>query len=227
MKVEIIKPYGYCTGVARAIKLAKKIKEENKDKNVVVLGMLVHNNDALNELKSYGVKTLYKKGVSYIDLVDKLNKDDYVILTAHGHDKRIETKLDKLGIKYFDATCPFVEVAHEMIRKEINAKHEVLYIGKRNHPEAIAAISLGKKVHLYDINDWFDFSILKDGSPLIINQTTFSKEEVKDHEKIIKAHFPLARIANTVCNASSMRQQALLNFSKDVDAIYEIGRAHV
>ena len=44
MKVEILKPKAYCVGVSNAIKMAKEARRDNPEKEVYVLGMLVHNN---------------------------------------------------------------------------------------------------------------------------------------------------------------------------------------
>lgn len=42
----------------RAVETAKKLKSENPDKPVFVLGELIHNSDVINELESLGIKTL-------------------------------------------------------------------------------------------------------------------------------------------------------------------------
>ena len=43
MKVIPIKYKGYCQGVIHAISIALKTKEKNPDKDITILGMLVHN----------------------------------------------------------------------------------------------------------------------------------------------------------------------------------------
>ena len=53
MKVEILKPKAYCAGVSNAIKLAYRAREENPNKKVYVLGMLVHNEDSLKTLEKF------------------------------------------------------------------------------------------------------------------------------------------------------------------------------
>ena len=223
MKVILVKPYGYCAGVANAIELAKKVKKEHPTSNVVVLGMLVHNNDALEELSTHGISSLYKKDKSYLELAKELKDDDIVILTAHGHDKKIEDYLNSRGIKFFDATCPFVKITHQKIEDYLKDNHEVIYIGKANHPEAIAALSLSSKIHLYDINNGLDYSSVVDKSPLVINQTTFSNREIKHIEDEILSKIKSAKVSNSVCNASSLRQEGLLSLPKEVELIYVIG----
>ncbi len=223
MRVDIIEPSGYCAGVAKAFDIAREVRKNNKDKNIVVLGMLVHNQDALKELDELNIQTMYKKDMSYVDMVDMLSSDDIVILTAHGHPLEVEKKLQERGIKYYDATCPFVKLAHEQIKKAVDAKHQVIYIGKKNHPEALSALSLSNDVLLYEIKDGMDPSLVRDESPLLLSQTTFSKLDVNEIEKDLKKKIPSLRFAPSVCNASNSRQEALLNIEKDVDGIIVVG----
>ena len=149
MKVTILEPSGYCVGVERAMKLAIKTKENNPSNNVVVLGMLVHNQDSLKELEKHGVKTIYEPNCSQKQLVDKISEPSTVILTAHGHSKALEEMLIKNGHTIVDATCPFVKNSFEEIRKAIQER-DVFYIGVKNHPEALAALSISDKVHFID-----------------------------------------------------------------------------
>ena len=221
MKITLLEPYGYCVGVERAIKLAYETKNKNPNRRVVILGMLVHNNDALKELSKANIETIYQKDKSLEDLVDELSSDDIAILTAHGHSKAVENKLRIKGIAYVDATCPFVTATFRRIEEAASENHNILYIGKRNHPESNAALSISNNVKLVDIeNPTFE---VKDFSPLVINQTTFSRREVDDIVKSIVKKYPNSTIFPSVCKASSDRQNAILSLDKNVELIYVVG----
>lgn len=222
MKVTILEPYGYCAGVDLAINLAIKTKQENASKNVVVLGMLVHNSNSLETLEKHGIKTIFKKNSSLDELIDEIKEPSIVILTAHGHSKAIEEKLLKLGHKIVDATCPFVKKSMEEINKEISSENDVFYIGVKNHPEANASLSLGNKVRLIDVNDPVIPEISND-SPTIISQTTLSENEVSSIFNEIKSKYKNAKFIKGICNASTLRQNAILSLDKDVDKIYIVG----
>lgn len=222
MKVTVLEPSGYCVGVERAINLALKTREENPKKNVVILGMLVHNEDTLKVLENKGIKTVYKKDSSLEELINEINEPSIVILTAHGHSKRIEELLIKNGHTIVDATCPFVNKSMLDIENEIKKENDVFYIGVKNHPEANAALSLSKRVLLIDIkNVSIPNSITP--TPAVITQTTLSEYEVKNITKQIKEKFPNAKILKGICGASTARQSALLALEDDVDLIYVVG----
>ena len=54
--ITLAKFAGFCYGVKRAVETVKKLKEENKDKNVYVLGELIHNSQVIRELDELGIK---------------------------------------------------------------------------------------------------------------------------------------------------------------------------
>lgn len=222
MKVTILEPYGYCSGVERAMKIAIETKQNNPDKNVVVLGMLVHNEDSLKTLEKYGIKTIFDKKCSLEQLVDKIAEPSIVILTAHGHAKAIEDKLLKKGHSIVDATCPFVKHSFEEIKKSLDEGLSVFYIGVKNHPEANAALSISDKVFLIDIKEP-QIPVVNCKSPLVITQTTLSSFEAAYIYLKIHEQYPNANVQHGICNASNLRQSSLTNLENDVDLIYVVG----
>lgn len=221
MKIEILEPFGYCAGVDRAINLAFEIKQKHPHQKVVVLGMLVHNDDALNELSHAGIETIYDPKLSLLELVDKVESGSFVILTAHGHAHEVEEKLSERKIEFVDATCPFVTLTFNMIKKAVSENRDVIYLGKKNHPEANAALSISPRVHLIEPKKVeLEEKYVR---PLVISQTTFSEVEIASAISNIQKQIPDAQVAQSICNASTLRQSALRNLSKDVELIYVVG----
>ena len=183
--------------------------------------MLVHNKDTLNKLAQTGIETIYEENVSLVDLIDLVDKNSIVILTAHGHSRKVEEKLEKLRIPFIDATCPFVTLTENVIKKAIYEDRDVLYLGKRNHPEANAALSISDKVHLIEPkNVQLDQEY---HCPLVISQTTFSSEEIAFAIDDIKDKVSNVQVVESICNASTLRQNALKELSQSVKLIYVVG----
>ena len=222
MKVTILEPNGYCSGVEHAMNLAIKTKNENPSKSVVILGMLVHNTDSLKTLEKHGINTIFKKDCSLEQLVSEIKKPSIVILTAHGHDKRLENLLLQKGHKIVDATCPFVKNSFSEIENAINKNKKVLYIGVNNHPEAVAALSISKNVILIDAKK-ADIPTNINEPIVVISQTTLSKFETENIYKSIINTYPNATFLNGVCNASTKRQEAIMNVPDNVDCILVVG----
>ena len=221
MEVALIKPQGYCAGVMQAIKLAVEAKEYNPNRNVFVLGMLVHNKIVIDELSRHGIKTL--EGDNEINLINSLSKGDVIIFSAHGHDPKLDELAKSKGLIIYDATCPKVANNMNRIREEIKANHQVIYIGQNGHRETNAALSLSNNVSLYDTKLLINYQLITDKSPFIINQTTLNFYELDKYHKDILKHFPNARIENEICNATRLRQEAILKIEKDTDLIVIVG----
>ena len=220
MSVTLLKPIGHCFGVLKAIEIAKATKEKYKDKNVYVFGLLVHNEEVVKELENNDIKTIEMNEETAIDLLNKFNKNDVVIFTAHGHPEAYENILKNNGVTFVDATCKRVKDCFKVIK----SAEEVIYIGKSHHPETVAALTMNPNAYLYDISGVpFDYSQLKSDHPLVINQTTLSFLELEQIHAEIKNKLPRATFYDEICNATLLRQQAIKDLKDDVDTIIIVG----
>lgn len=219
MQVKIVKPIGHCFGVINAINLAKEIRNKYLDKNVYVFGMLVHNEEVLSDLEKLNIKTVNFTKENANELLSKFTTNDVVIFSAHGHDKKYEEILKNNNVTYFDATCERVKKSFELIKQS----HEIIYIGKKNHPEANAALSMNENTHFYDINNDFDFTKVQSENPVVINQTTLSFLELEEIHQNILNHLPNANILDEICDATLLRQLAVKNLENEIDLILIIG----
>ena len=217
--ITLLKPIAHCYGVINAIELAKKVAANHKDKNIYILGLLVHNEEVTKDLLNIGIKTIDITGKNILGILNSFTSEDIVIFTAHGHPEQYEQILKEKGITYYDATCPKVKECFNHIK---NSK-ETIYIGKKNHPEANAALTMNDRVLFYDIHEKFDYSQVKTIDPLVINQTTLSFLELEEIHQEIKQNIPHARIEDEICDATLLRQKAILGLKEDVDTILIIG----
>ena len=217
--ITLLKPIGHCFGVLKAIEIAKETKEKYKDKNIYVFGLLVHNEEVVKELDKIGVETIEFNQDNALEKLKQFTKNDVVIFTAHGHPQTYEEVLKKNGVTFVDATCSKVKACFDVIK----AAKEVIYIGKSGHPETVAALTMNKNAHLYDINKEFDYDALKTEDPLVINQTTLSFLELDRIHQEIKNRLPRAVFNEEICNATLLRQEAIYKLSDDVDTIIIVG----
>src|SRR5258707_3452610 len=101
MEVLKITPRGYCHGVVDAFRIAKRVREETNGP-VHMLGMLVHNTHATDDLQA--------QGIALVDPPDRLAgldqiKDGTVIFTAHGVSPQVKQRAVERGLTAIDATC--------------------------------------------------------------------------------------------------------------------------
>lgn len=223
MEIRKVIPSGYCKGVVNAIRMAKETKLNNPDTNVYVLGMLVHNSFVTKELDELGIITLDDTHKTKEELVDEID-DGIVIFTAHGISKQIKQKVIDKGLRYVDASCVDVLKTQSIIENYLNKGFDVVYFGKKNHPEAQAVLSISDKIHLVcDIEDIDNLSI-NNPDIFLTNQTTMSHLELADMIDYIKTVYPDIIIEEEICNATSSRQKAIEQI-EDCDLLYVVGDA--
>ena len=220
MKVDIIEPSSYCFGVKRAIDLVTKICDENIEQNIYLFGELIHNKEAMRPLINRGVKVIDFTKNTAESLLNSFNKNDIVVFSAHGHSKKYEEILLKNGVKFYDATCPIVNLNLQRIK---DSKDEIIFVGKNGHPETMASLDASDNVHLYDINNEFDYSVIKSDSVFVTNQTTLSFIELENIFKDIKKHIPSAKFSDEICSASRVRQEKVSSLDSKYDLVLIIG----
>lgn len=221
MEIKRVVPSGYCKGVVNAINIVKKTKEQYPNENIYILGMIVHNSYVSKQMEDLGVITLEDPNLSKEELLDTIDKG-VVIFTAHGISDRIKQKALDKGLICVDASCVDVLKNKDLIKSYLDKGYDVVYFGKKKHPEAEAILSLSNNIHLVsNISDIDNLNISNDNL-FITNQTTMSYLEVEDMLKLIKDKYPTCIIQKEICNATSSRQLAITNI-KDGDVLYVVG----
>src|SRR5438477_5795436 len=220
MEVLRITPRGYCHGVVDAFRIAKKVREETAGP-VHMLGQLVHNTHVTDELQEQGIK-----------LVDPPNRlagleqirEGTVIFTAHGVSPQVKQRARELGLNAVDATCSDVVRTHELVEQLARRGYDVVYIGRKGHPEPEGVIGEAPgKVHL--VQDFDDIERLKiDNERVAVTcQTTLSVWDTEDLIAQVQSRYPQAEVHNEICRATQERQEAAVEAAKDVDVVIVVG----
>ncbi len=227
MNIYVTNPHGYCMGVVNAIKMAEQAKYENPHRPVAILGMLVHNEEVIKRLQKKGIFTLYDTTKSHKELLQDINPATIIVFTAHGHVQELEDIARARNLTYIDATCSRVTRNHDLIRAAIKAGQQVIFIGKKGHPETIASLAIDANIILYDAKEKFryaDADLLKE--TFVLNQTTLSFLELKPLHTELERHFDKIIINEEICSATRLRQQAVIDIPPHADLIYIVGSSH-
>ncbi len=227
MNVYVTNPHGYCMGVVNAIKLAEQAKYENPHRPVAILGMLVHNEEVIERLQKKGIFTLYDTTKTHKELLQEINPATIIIFSAHGHVKELEEIARARNLTYVDATCSRVTRNHDLIIDALKKGQQVIFIGKKGHPETTAAVSLDSRIILLDVKDKFKYQgldLLKE--TFVLNQTTLSFLELKSIHQDLLRIFPNIVINEEICSATRLRQQAVIDVPAHADLIYIVGSSH-
>lgn len=220
MEIISVIPRGYCQGVVRAIQIARKTAQENRGTKVTMLGMIVHNQYVVDACRKEGIEFVEDPSKTREELLDEID-EGIVIFTAHGISPSVRHKAVEKGLTVVDASCKDVIRTHDLVTSAIAEDMDVLYIGKKGHPESEGTIGLSQRVHLItcaqDVKKYPHFKRV-----FITNQTTLS---LNDTQEIIEAclkEYPDAVVAKEICNATTIRQQAVMKL-ENVDLLIVVG----
>jgi 4-hydroxy-3-methylbut-2-enyl diphosphate reductase len=220
MEVLKITPRGYCHGVVDAFRIAKRVREETNGP-VHMLGMLVHNTHATDDLQA--------QGIALVDQPDRFAgldqiKEGTVIFTAHGVSPQVKQRAVELGLKPVDATCSDVVRTHELVADLANKGYDVVYIGRKGHPEPEGVMGEAPgKVHLVQDPQDIEALDLQGDRIAVTCQTTLSVWDTEDLIDRVKARYPQAEVHNEICRATQERQEAAVEAAQHVDLVIVVG----
>jgi 4-hydroxy-3-methylbut-2-enyl diphosphate reductase len=214
MKIILAKEIGYCMGVKRAMALA--FKALSSPGRVFSHGPLIHNPAALDLMRS--------KGLMIYDPEAETLPGDTVVIRAHGLPPLEREKLIKKGVRIEDATCPWVAKIQKLTETEAKAGAKVLIWGTEGHPEVegLLGYSLGRGLvikNAEEIASLPDFEKV-----LLVAQTTQDPEAFEIiKEAVISRYGDKAKTADTICEATKLRQKDLKELVKKVGALCVAG----
>ena len=215
MPVILAKSAGFCYGVERAVKLAEQTAREKG--SCVMLGSIIHN--------AHVVQGLAALGARQVDDPAQVQAGDTVIIRSHGVPKRICDLLDENGVRYVDATCPFVLKIHRIVEQESKAGKQIVIIGNEKHPEVegIKGWSVSPVYIVDSIEKAQNLELDRAKEVVVVSQTTFNYNKFQELVEIINKKSYNITIKNTICNATEERQTEARDIARKVSAMIVIG----
>ena len=220
MEVVRITPRGFCHGVVTAMRIARQVRAQT-DGPVHILGLLVHNQHITDQLAA--------EGMSMVDAPDRLAgleqiDSGTVIFTAHGISPEVRRRAEERGLRVVDATCCDVTRTHDLVRRLVADGFEVIYIGRRGHPEPEGVLGEAPKhVHLVETAADVEALELQAEKIAVTCQTTLSIWDTEALIDLVRARFPQVEVHNEICSATQERQEAAVEAAREVDVVIVVG----
>ena len=219
--IQLAKYAGFCYGVKRAVETAKKLKSENHDRNVYVLGELIHNTDVIRELDDLGIKTIY-------EIPEK--GDGICIVRSHGEAPEVFEQLKKAGFEVVDMTCLDVKKVQQKAIELAKSDYFVIIVGKANHPEVIAikanAEQYSDKVLVatsIDEISVFEDKIKKHQKVGVVVQTTQMLSTLNTIVSYLNSISKEVLVHNTICQSTAKRQAEAKEMAQSSDLMVVVG----
>lgn len=219
MEVIVAKSAGFCFGVKRAVDTV--YDELGKSNNIYTYGPIIHNETVVKDLETKGVKVISE------DHIDDLNDctDATVIIRSHGVPRSVCDDFDARGIKYVDATCPFVKKIHRTVAKAYEDGEKIVIVGNENHPEVIGIKGWceGNATVIETAEEALNYIPGENERTCVVCQTTFNSNKFQELVEILRKNCYYINVAWTICNATSERQNEAASIAGKVDAMIVIG----
>jgi 4-hydroxy-3-methylbut-2-en-1-yl diphosphate reductase len=225
MEVIKISPRGYCYGVVDALQIVRKAaKDPMLPRPIYVIGQIIHNRHAIEELTALGVVTL--DGPDRASILEQVEAGT-VIFTAHGVSPHVKQRAQERGLNCIDATCPDVTVTHDLVIDLVAKGYYILYVGKKGHPEPEGVMGeIPGHVSLVETEADVDALVLtaeQEAKIAVTTQTTLSMWDTHRVIQRIKARYPQAEVHVDICRATQTRQEAVAAQTKGADLTVVVG----
>ena len=218
MKIRLAKSAGFCYGVKRAVELAESAAQSGEP--CVMLGYIIHNSDVVDRLASQGVKVVKDP--------DQVPQGCGVIIRSHGESRETYERLEKQGARILDATCPNVKRIHQIVSQAEEQGRQPVIIGTPHHPEVTAIAGwCSHPVVLsgaQELEAWLQEDENRKNLPLtFVSQTTSTRKIWDGCVKKAKKECTNAEFFDTICGATSKRQEEAHQFAAQCDKMVVIG----
>ncbi len=220
--IEIAAHAGTCYGVQRALDMAlAAAPQAGESTQVHTLGPLIHNPIVVRELA--------EAGVGLAETLDDAASGT-VIIRAHGVVPQVIDAAHDRGLTVVDATCPYVKKVHVAAERLVREGYHVVVVGEPGHPEVEGILGHAGDDALAVNSAAVVVSWAADANALslkgkvgLVVQTTQTAQNLAEVVAAITPHVQELRVINTICAATSERQQAAATLANRCDCMVVVG----
>ena len=201
-------------GVKRAVQIAMDTSSRSVSGSVFTCGPLIHNPQVVERLSQSGI---------VIEPDPDSLKSGTVIIRAHGMPKDQVTRMMEADLEVVDATCPHVVASQKRIVSHHEKGKTVIIVGDPGHPEILSLQSFAPDRHLIISNIAQARTLSVAGPCMVIAQTTFNEKEYSEITAVLKQRVPELEVYQSICRATSSRQEEITSLSREADAVVVVG----
>jgi 4-hydroxy-3-methylbut-2-enyl diphosphate reductase len=213
MDVKIARTAGFCWGVRRTVDKVMEVAAA-ADGQVVTLGPVIHNPQAVERMREKGVETVH----AVADVADGTT----VVVRTHGAVKGELESAEARGLEVVDGTCPYVKYPQVMAQRLTRDGYHLVVVGDASHAEVKGVVSYAEG----------PVTVVKPGGPIptisgkkvaVIAQTTCIGAEFERVVGALALRHMEVRAVNTICADTDERQVDARQLAAEVDAVVVVG----
>ena len=213
MEIVVAKSAGFCFGVKRATQMAFEASDQHD--RICSLGPIIHSPQV--------VEKLAEKGVAVIRRVEEID-GGAVVIRSHGVTADEMQAIQARQLTVVDATCPFVKKAQEYAARLARDGYAVVIVGEAEHPEVQGIVSYAADGKVQVVANAAEAARLPRLNRVgIVAQTTQSFENLRQIADICLEKCQELHVFNTICDATTVRQNEARAIAGRVDVMLVIG----
>ena len=206
MRVVRARNAGACYGVQRALDMALAAVEGGGAAST--LGPLIHNPQVVADLAARGVRA--------VEHVEDVHAGSIVIRSR---------AVASRGLPVVDATCPHVARAQKAAAQLGERLGRVVVVGEAGHPEVEGLVACAREAgaEVFVAARPADLPACLREPVGVVVQTTQTRAALDAVEAALRTRGVNPEVKNTICSATSQRQEAAAELAGEVDAIVVVG----
>lgn len=221
MDIILANPRGFCAGVEMAIETVKQTLKI-VGAPLYVYHEIVHNRHVVDELCG--------EGVQFVNSIDEVPEKSTVIFSAHGVSPAIRQQAKDKRLNMIDATCPLVTKVHAEAVRYAKQGYQIILVGHAGHDEVVGTVGEAPEVfHIVEsAEDVEALTLGQDEKIAYLTQTTLSMDDALKIISAIKKKYPNIKEppSDDICYATTNRQKAVRELSRDVQLVLVVGSAN-
>ena len=214
MRVVRARNAGACYGVQRALDMALAAVEGGGAAST--LGPLIHNPQVVADLAARGVRA--------VEHVEDVHAGS-IVIRSHGVTPAVRRAAEARGLPVVDATCPHVARAQKAAAQLGKRLGRVVVVGEAGHPEVEGLVACAREAgaEVFVAARPADLPACLREPVGVVVQTTQTRAALDAVEEALRARGVNPEVKNTICSATSQRQEAAAELAGEVDAIVVVG----
>lgn len=214
MRVVRARNAGACYGVQRALDMALAAVEGGGAAST--LGPLIHNPQVVADLAARGVRA--------VEHVEDVHAGS-IVIRSHGVTPAVRRAAEARGLPVVDATCPHVARAQKAAAQLGKRLGRVVVVGEAGHPEVEGLVACAREAgaEVFVAARPADLPACLREPVGVVVQTTQTRAALDAVEAALRARGVNPEVKNTICSATSQRQEAAAELAGEVDAIVVVG----
>ncbi|WP_020675635.1 4-hydroxy-3-methylbut-2-enyl diphosphate reductase [Geopsychrobacter electrodiphilus] len=212
MEILLAKSAGFCFGVKRATQMA--FDASDNFKSLQSLGPLIHSPQMVKKLEDRGIRVCQR-----VEDAD----GEAIVVRSHGVTAGEFVELQGSGKTIIDATCPFVTKAQKYAAELSRDGYLLVIVGEAHHPEVQGIVSYASGEVAVIASAEEAGELPKSRKIGVIAQTTQSFENFRAIVGVCLDKSRQLKIHNTICDATSVRQEEAVSIAGQVDLMLVVG----